>query len=325
MSRTRLIVLVVAVAVVGAVAWLVAGGGALPGQAGASPSPTVGPVAESTTVAADVRAVPVRRAELAAPGAGGVVAEVLVAEGDRVTQGQPLLRLEGAQAEAALAEATAATEAAQVAVKQADGGAQQAGAEVDAARAAVDQAEAAVDVADATRDGTPSGGSAGAADAEVDRARAAVRVARAQLDSARAAAQAAEAAIGAARLDLERADAAQAGAQAAVDDLTLTAPFAGTVASLDAVVGETVAAGTPVARVADPAGWRFETIDLDEAAIGRLAVGADATITVDAFADVAIPARIVSISPFGESSAGDVVYTVVLEPGGDAPEGCAGT
>ena len=101
----------------------------------------------------------------------------------------------------------------------------------------------------------------------------------------------------------------------------LQAPFAGVVASLDAAVGETVSAAGPVVRIADPSGWRFETIDLDEAAIGRLAVGAKATVTVDAFEDVEIPATVASIAPFGVSSAGDIVYTVVLEPTGAVPDG----
>ena len=92
-------------------------------------------------------------------------------------------------------------------------------------------------------------------------------------------------------------------------------------ASLEAVVGETVSPGAPVVRIADTSGWRFETVDLDETAIGRVAEGAEATITVDAFPEVEIPARIASISPFGESSAGDIVYTIVLEPTGDVPDG----
>ena len=77
----------------------------------------------------------------------------------------------------------------------------------------------------------------------------------------------------------------------------------------------------PVARIADTSAWRFETIDLDEAAIGRLAVGATATVNVDAFETVDIPAKVESIAPFGESSAGDIVYTVVLVPTGDVPQG----
>ena len=47
-------------------------------------------------------------------------------------------------------------------------------------------------------------------------------------------------------------------------ELTVAAPFGGVVASVDARVGETVAPGTIVVRVADEAGWRFETTDLDD-------------------------------------------------------------
>ncbi len=257
------------------------------------------------------------------PGGGGVVAEVMVAEGDTVTEGQPLLRLDDTQAKAAVDEAKASVGAAGGSLKQA---------QVTEARAGFDEIAAqelqsarrgpAVDAADATRDGTPSSGSVRrAANAEVDRARAALRVTRAQALAAGSAHDAASMARFSAEAELARANAVLAGAQAALDDLTLTAPIAGLVASLDAVAGETVSAAAPVVRIADPAGWRFETIDLDEAAIGRLDVGANATISVDAFEDVKIPARVTSIAPFGESSAGDIVYSVVLEPTGSVPAG----
>ncbi len=180
-------------------------------MAGAQPSATVPPVAESNTVTSDARAVPVHHVELSAPGAGGVVAEVMVAEGDTVTEGQPLLRLDDAQAKAAVDEATAAAQAATVAIKAADGAATQADAQVAAARAAVDEADAAVRSADATRDATPSGDAKRAANAEVDRARAAARGARAQLEAARAAAQVAKIGFGQARIDETRANATLGG------------------------------------------------------------------------------------------------------------------
>jgi HlyD family secretion protein len=321
MTRNRLIVLVVVVLAVAAGAWFASGRGEGGGQAGAQPSATVPPVAESNTVTSDARAVPIHHVELSAPGAGGVVAEVMVAEGDTVTEGQPLFRLDDAQAKAAVDEAAAAAQAATLAIKVADGAATQADDQVTAARAAVDEADAAVRSADATRDATPSGDARRAANAEVDRARAAARGARAQLGAARAAAEGAVTAFGQARLDETQAKATLAGAQATLDDLTLTAPIAGTVASLDATVGQTVTAAAPVARIADSSAWRFETIDLDEAAIGRLAVGANATVNVDAFETVDIPAKVESIAPFGETSAGDIVYTVVLAPRGDVPQG----
>jgi multidrug resistance efflux pump len=279
-------------------------------------------VPESDVVAADARAIPVRNAELAAPAGGGVVAEVLVEEGERVTAGQPLLRLDGARLEAQLVAAASAASAGEANVRQAEAASRQAAAQVTVAIAGVDQAQAGVDAADATRDGTPSGTAARrAANAEVERAQAAVRSARAQLAAARRAVEAAAAAVEAAAAERDRADAAQVEVQVALDELSLEAPIGGIIASLDAVAGETVTTGSAIVRIADTSGWRFETIDLDEAAIGRLAEGAEATITVDAFPDVEIAARVVSISPFGESSAGDIVYTVTLEPTGDVPDG----
>jgi len=320
MSRRSLVILVVVVVAVGAAIWLLVGNQAA--APGASPSTTLGPVPESDVVAADVRAVPARHVELSAPAGGGVVAEVLAKEGDHVTAGQALLRLDTARLDAQVAAAQAATTAAAAQVSQAQANARAAAAQVSVADAGVDQAQEAIDAADANRDGTPSGTTLRrAANAEVDRARAALRSARGQLTAARRSADAAEAGLAAAQAEAERSKAALTEAQAALADLTVKAPFAGIVASLDAEVGETVSPGAPVARVADTSGWQFETIDLDEAAIGRLAEGAEATISVDAFPDVKIPAKIVAISSFGASSAGDIVYVVTLEPSGELPEG----
>ena len=286
MSRNRVIIAIVAIVAIAGAIWVLAGGGTA-GPA-ASGSPTLPPVAESNVVAADVRAVPIRHAELAAPGGGGVVAEVSVEEGDHVTAGQALVRLDGTRLQASVAQAQAAVAAADAAVApQAGAAARQAAAQVTVAEAGVDQAEAAVRAADATRDGTPSGGTVRrAANAEVDRAQAALRSARAQVAAARRAEMPPGAASGAASAETERTKAALVEAQAALDDLTLEAPFAGIVASLDAVVGETVTSATPVVRIADTSAWRFESIDLDEAAIGRLVEGATATVTVDAFPDL---------------------------------------
>jgi multidrug resistance efflux pump len=319
MTRTRLLLVAIVVATIAAVIWLLSGG--LGSSPTASPSPSLGPVPESDTVAADARAVPIRHAELAAPAGGGLVAEVLVEEGDAVTAGQALLRLDATRLDAQVAQAHAAVTAAEAQARQAEAAARQAGAEVAAADAGVDQASAAVKAADATRDGTPSGAAHRAANAEVVRARAGLRQARAQLTAARRAAEAATAAAEASTAETTRSKAALTEAQAAVADLTLKAPFAGIVASMEGIVGETVTPGSPIARIADTSAWRFESVDLDEAAVGRLDVGDDATITVDALPGVEIPAHVASISSFGESSAGDIVYTVTLDPTGDLPDG----
>jgi len=322
MSRTLIAVLAL-VAVVVAAGLLLLAGGAGPGGTPA-PSATLPPVAPATTVSADARVVPIRFAELAAPGAGGVVAEVLVEVGDRIAAGAGLLRLDGTVAQAEVAQAEAGVAAARAQAGRAAAIAEQAADQVLAAAAAVDEAEAAVAAADARRDALPEAASDDeerAADADVARASAALRAARAQLNAARDARAAASEAATAATAEVGRAEAALSTARAVLDELTLTAPLAGVVAYLDAAVGETIAPGEPVARIADDSGWRFRTTDLDETAVGRIGIGATATVTLDALPDRAIPARVVAIAPFGELVAGDVVYEVELEPAGAVPDG----
>ncbi len=234
----------------------------------------------------------------------------------------PLLRFDAELADAEIQAAQAAVDAASASVAQAEAAAAQAQQQVEAADASVEGGRAAVRVADAQRDGTPSGTTARrAANAEVDRAQAALDTARDQRDAARRGRDVAARAVDVATAELARAQAALDQATIARDELTVTAPFAGVVASLDGRVGETVAPGTIVARVADPAGWRFETTDLDETSVGRITEGASATVSLDAFPDAVIEARVASIAPFGDAETGDIVYTVVLEPTGSVPEG----
>lgn len=320
MSHRTLLVLVIIVIAIAAGAWYL-GGGRAPGStpdAGA----TLPPVPPSTTVVADARTVPVRHAELTAPAGAGRVAEVLVEEGATVASGAPLVRFDTTLADSDVATAEAALAAATAAAAQAAAAVEQASANVDAATASIEEAKAALTAADAQRDGTPSGSRARrAANAEVARAAAAVDAARAQRDVARHAHDAASAAADAATADVARAKAGLEAASAVRDELTVTAPLAGVVASLDAVVGETIAPGSPVVRIADPSGWRFETTDLDETAVGRLQVGAPVTLSLDAFPDATFEGTVASIAPFGTMSAGDVVYRVVIEPTGPLPEG----
>src|SRR5881394_1569275 len=78
-----------------------------------SPAPTAR-VAASGTLTAEARVVPAHSTALGVP-AGGIVAEVLVAEGDQVQAGQVLLRLDEARAQATVAQATAELSQAQAA------------------------------------------------------------------------------------------------------------------------------------------------------------------------------------------------------------------
>lgn len=317
--RRLLIVLVVAVVAIGGAFVLLRPARGPDG----GPSPTVPPVPAATTVAADARVIPIRAAELT-PLAGGTVMEVLVEEGDEVAADAPLIRLDARLAENELASARAALQAAEAGAAQAEAGIREADANIAAAEASVRQAQAAVTIADANRDGLPGGASDDqerAADAEVTRAQAAVRAARAQLSAARQGRTAAVQAAEAAKADVTRARTGVDAAQLALDDRTLAAPFAGIVASLAAEVGEAIEPGVPAVRIADLTAWRFETTDLDESSVARIREGSTATVTLDALPDTPIQAQVLRITPFGEASAGDVVYRVLLEPTGDVPEG----
>jgi HlyD family secretion protein len=101
-------------------------------------------------------------------------------------------------------------------------------------------------------------------------------------------------------------------ARARLDDLELTAPFAGTVSTLEATVGEFVSPGMAVARLADFSTWYVETTDLTELSVARITLGQPAMVQFDALPDVGSIGRVTTIEPFGENRQGDIVYTVVL-------------
>src|SRR5262249_35009612 len=80
------------------------------------------PGAAEEQLVAEAKVVPVHSAALSLP-SGGIVADVLVAEGDPVQAGQPLLRLDRVRAMAAVAQAEAGLVQAQAAYEQLRAGA----------------------------------------------------------------------------------------------------------------------------------------------------------------------------------------------------------
>ena len=318
MRRLALLAIVLIVAAAGAL--LLVGGGR--GGAGATPEPSIPPVPPSTAIVADGRVVPVRSAELgvAVP---GEIAAVGGAEGDAVTSGQVLVRLDDTAAAAGVEAAKAAVAVADAGVARAEAGRAQAVAARDAAIAGVDQARAALAGARAGRDALPSGATSAqkrAADADVNAAAAAVEGAQANLRAATAARDGAAAGVTAAQGEAARAAAGLTAAEAAEADTVVTAPFAGVVASLDARVGERAAPGTVLVRVADASGWRIETTNLDETTVARVAVGAPVTITFDGLPGVTVDGTVTSVALFGSTSQGDIVYRAVVTPA-TTPEG----
>ena len=188
----------------------------------------------------------------------GRLSEVLVDEGDRVTIGQELARLEIKQAEADLKSAATGVAAARASLT----------------RLAAEEARARAVLVAAERDAATtqrlvqSGAVTGK---ENDDAQDRVRVARADLD--RVLAQRAEATRG---IDVASGGAEQR--RVAMVRATLLAPFDGLVIRRLREPGDTVTVGTTVLRVVDT-GSVYVRAAVDETVLPQLAVGQHSTIT----------------------------------------------
>ena len=174
-------------------------------------------------------------------------------------------------------------------------------AEIAAAQAGIDQAQAQLDAITAP-----------ARTADIAAAQAEIRRAQAQLDLIEAGAR--PETIAAVEADLAAAEAGLTQAQIALADTVLEAPFAGTVASLNAKAGEQVMAGAPVAWLADLSEWQIETDDLTELSVVDVKVGAPVFVTFDAIPDLELPGTVLRIGNVGENKMGDITYTVVVKP-----------
>jgi multidrug efflux pump subunit AcrA (membrane-fusion protein) len=97
-----------------------------------------------------------------------------------------------------------------------------------------------------------------------------------------------------------------------LENLTLSAPFAGVVADLMVSEGEWTSPGQPVAVLADLESLRVETTDLNEIDVVLIKLGDIAEVTFDAFPDEVFEGTVIEISPKASAGTG-VNYTVVIE------------
>ena len=122
------------------------------------------------------------------------------------------------------------------------------------------------------------------AKADIQSVEAGIQSVEASIVSDKAAIQKAEAAILAAKADADR-------IQADIDDSTLTAPLDGRIQYRIAEVGEVLSSGGRVLNLVDLTDV-YLTFFVPEETAGKIALGADARIVVDAMDDIAIPASI---------------------------------
>ncbi len=156
------------------------------------------------------------------------------------------------------------------------------------------------------------------AEAEAAQARAEVEVAIAQVQQAEAQLSTLKAGsrpedIAAAAADVAAATAGLASAKNALEDVTLKALFDGTVGAVWLHEGELVQPADPVITLGDLSLLRAETEDLSEVDIGRIQVGQQAAVTVDALDGQVLPGTVSRIAPVATERRGDTVYKISLD------------
>ncbi len=188
------------------------------------------------------------------------------------------------------------------------------------ARFQMEAACAAMVAARAQQDAVPgmSQAEVGAAQADVQSAIAQRDAITAQLALAEAGPRAEE--IAAAEAGVRRATAAVSQARTLLDLSRVEAPFAGTLTDLPVSVGDTVAAGAPVATLATLDELRIQTKDLSELDIAQVAVGQAVIITLDARPDQPLAGRVHRIDPQGVNYLGGIAYPVLITLDDPAPD-----
>jgi HlyD family secretion protein len=250
-----------------------------------------------------------------APQVGGRLLEVAVAEGDRVTAGAVLARIDTADIDLTIRRAEADRDQAVAALRLLQAGARaedvrQARAQAESAQADVQAAESELKSASEDLDrfeallqsnagsrkqrddaATRRAVAAARADAARERARgAAEAVAR-----LRAGARAEE--IAGARARVASADAQIAALQKSRADAVLTSPVAGIVTAKLADAGETVAPRTPIVAITD-LDHAWANVYVDEPVVPHLKLGQTVTLVTDA--GQRLPGSVTFISPKAE-------------------------
>lgn len=273
-----------------------------------------GRVVPVITAYGEVRAV--RTLELRAP-VGGRVAEVSpsFADGSMVAEGEVLLRLDPAEAQAARDLAAAA-------LMEAEAGGREAGRALDLARDDLAQAEAQLQLRQAAvqRQQDIAARGAGSA-AAVETAELAAAQAEQALLGSRSALAAAEAAVDQAAIAVTRARIGLAEAERILGDTVIRAAFGGRLDGVSAVVtGGQVNANEVLGQVIDPAAlevrFRLSTAQFARLVDGDGVLPAPVSVRLEvAGADIAATGRIVRAGASGAEAGGGRVVHAALEAG----------
>ncbi|CAH1649883.1 HlyD family secretion protein [Chelatococcus asaccharovorans] len=233
----------------------------------------------------------------------GRIREILADEGDFVAAGQVLARMDTEQLEAQRRQAEAQLRRAAVSIDTARSLVTQREAERAAAAAVVAQREAELDSADRKLARSEQLIKTNATSQQtLDDDRAAAQGARAAISAAKAQVAASEAAIGAAKAMVIDAEAAVDAAKAQIESITtdindavLKSPRDGRVQYRVAQPGEVLSAGGRVLNLVDLSEV-YMTFFLPTAQAGRVAIGTDVRLVLDAAPQYVIPAKATFVS-----------------------------
>jgi RND family efflux transporter MFP subunit len=129
------------------------------------------------------------------------------------------------------------------------------------------------------------------------------------------------------KIHLEVADAAIAQQQALLDSanavldsqFTLTAPYDGTIVSVDVAPSETVMPGVTAIEMGDLSSYVIETTDLSERDVTRVQIGQPVSVFIEALGNE-FSGKVKEVALSSSTIGGDVVYKVTIELD-DQPEG----
>lgn len=207
---------------------------------------------------------------------GGRLASVDVREGDTVQQGQVVAALDAADLQAQLRAAAAQVEQAQAATAEGQAAMRSAGSQHQLAHSTLDRTRELANKGFASRE-------------RLDRDLSTLQTTDAAISAAQGRVNQAQSAVTAAQ--------AQADAvQVTLDDATLKAPVAGRVLYRLAEPGEVLAPGGKVITLLDMSDT-FMSIYLSTSEAGKVRVGSEARIVLDALPNQPIPAHVVFVAP----------------------------
>ncbi|CAG0926645.1 hypothetical protein TFLX_00147 [Thermoflexales bacterium] len=182
------------------------------------------------------------------------------------------------------------------------------------ARAALAAAEEAYNAAQKRVDQLKAGATRNelaAAGASINAAKAQMEQAKAQLDLLKAGASPEQIAV--AEAGVKQAQVALDTAKAQLAKMQLTAPFDGTIGTVNARSGEIAQPGQPIVTLGNLGSLRVETTDLSETDIARVKEGQSVQVTFDALPGQTLTGKVLHIAPMSTPGQSAVNYIVIVQ------------